>query len=138
MLSTIPTIGFNVESIQYRNICFTVWDIGGQDKIRKLWKHYYANTEGIIFVVDSSDVDRIDLAKEELHALMNDDELRNASLLVFANKQDLPDAMSTSEVADKLGLTGKSSSRNWYVQPTCATTKAGLYEGLDWLAKNIN
>lgn len=137
-MSTIPTIGFNVESIQYRNISFTVWDIGGQDKLRKLWQHYYDNTNGIIFVVDSSDSERIAIAREELHTLISADQLRDASLLVYANKQDLPNAMSASEVGEALGLTGTSFSRNpWYIQPACATTKAGLYEGLDWLAKSI-
>ena len=117
---------------------FTVWDIGGQDKIRRLWSHYYTNTQGIIFVVDSSDVDRIDTARDELHILLNADELRDATLLVFANKQDLPDAMSTSEMADKLGLNAINfNRRQWYIQPACATTKAGLYEGLDWLSKSI-
>ena len=94
-MSTIPTIlGFNVES----NISFTVWDIGGQDKLRRLWQHYYDNTNGIIFVVDSSDSERIAIAREELHTLISADQLRDASLLVYANKQDLPNAMSASEV----------------------------------------
>lgn len=137
VVSTIPTIGFNVESIQYRNVSFTVWDIGGQDTIRKLWRHYYENTQGIIFVIDSSDHERIDLARDELHRLLNEDQLRNACLLVYANKQDLPNAMGCSEVAEKLSLSGMSVKNRWYVQPTCARTKTGLYEGLDWLSKSI-
>jgi ADP-ribosylation factor family len=59
VVTTIPTIGFNVETVEYKNISFTVWDVGGQDKIRPLWRHYYQNTQGIIFVVDSNDRDRI-------------------------------------------------------------------------------
>lgn len=51
--------GFNVETVDYKNISFTVWDVGGQDKIRKLWRHYYQNTQDIIFVVDSNDRDRV-------------------------------------------------------------------------------
>eukprot|EP00558_Chaetoceros_sp_UNC1202_P003074 CAMPEP_0197238002 /NCGR_PEP_ID=MMETSP1429-20130617/4650_1 /TAXON_ID=49237 /ORGANISM="Chaetoceros sp., Strain UNC1202" /LENGTH=186 /DNA_ID=CAMNT_0042697095 /DNA_START=71 /DNA_END=631 /DNA_ORIENTATION=+ len=134
VLSTIPTIGFNVETVQYKNISFTVWDIGGQDKIRKLWRHYYENTNGIIFVVDCSDVDRIEIAREELHKLLNEDSLRDAAVLIYANKQDLPNAMNTSEVAEKMGL-NSAARRKWYIQPSSATTKEGLYEGLDWLAK---
>jgi ADP-ribosylation factor 1/2 len=84
------TQGFNVETVEYKNIQFTVWDVGGQDKIRPLWRHYFQNTQGIIFVVDSNDRDRIVEAREELQRMLNEDELRDALLLVFANKQDLP------------------------------------------------
>lgn len=83
-------VGFNVETVEYKNIQFTVWDVGGQDKIRPLWRHYFQNTQGIIFVVDSNDRDRIVEAREELQRMLNEDELRDAVLLVFANKQDLP------------------------------------------------
>lgn len=65
-MTTIPTIGFNVETVEYKNISFTVWDVGGQDKIRPLWRHYYQNTQGLIFVVDSSDTKRIAEAENEL------------------------------------------------------------------------
>lgn len=88
--STNPSQGFNVETVEYKNIQFTVWDVGGQDKIRPLWRHYFQNTQGIIFVVDSNDRDRIVEAREELQRMLNEDELRDAILLVFANKQDLP------------------------------------------------
>merc|ERR1719235_1061547 len=104
VVTTIPTIGFNVENVEYKNINFTVWDIGGQDKIRKLWRYYYANTQGLIFVVDSNDRDRIEDAKEELTKMLGEDEMRDAALLVLANKQDLPNSMTAAEVAEKLGL----------------------------------
>merc|ERR1739847_208506 len=106
IVTTLPTIGFNVETVEYRNISFTVWDVGGQDKIRPLWRHYYQNTQGLIYVVDSSDADRIDAARDEMHRMLTEDELRDAVLLVFANKQDLPNAMSAAEMTDKLGLHG--------------------------------
>ncbi|KAJ0895854.1 putative small GTP-binding protein [Helianthus annuus] len=118
IVTTIPTIGFNVETVEYKNISFTVWDVGGQDKIRPLWRHYFQNTQGLIFVVDSNDRDRVVEARDELHRMLNEDELRDAVLLVFANKQDLPNAMK-------------------YIQSTCATSGEGLYEGLDWLSNNI-
>ena len=76
VVTTIPTIGFNVETVEYKNISFTVWDVGGQDKIRPLWRHYYQNTQGLIFVVDSNDADRIDAARDEMHRMLNEDELR--------------------------------------------------------------
>ena len=86
-MTTIPTIGFNVETVEYKNISFTVWDVGGQDKIRPLWRHYYTNTQGLIFVVDSNDKDRIGEAHDELHRMLGEDELRDSLVLVFANKQ---------------------------------------------------
>ncbi|RMZ88399.1 hypothetical protein DV736_g4363, partial [Chaetothyriales sp. CBS 134916] len=129
IVTTIPTIGFNVETVEYKNIQFTVWDVGGQDKIRPLWRHYFQNTQGIIFVVDSNDRDRVVEAREELQRMLNEDELRDALLLVFANKQDLPNAMNAAEITDKLGL-HSLRQRAWYIQSTCATSGDGLYEAL--------
>jgi len=137
IVTTIPTIGFNVETVEYKNINFTVWDVGGQDKIRPLWRHYFQNTQGLIFVVDSNDRERISEASEELGKMLNEDELRDAALLVFANKQDLPNAMSVAEITDKLGL-HSLRSRKWYIQSTCATSGDGLYEGLDWLSNVLS
>ncbi|KAJ2910346.1 hypothetical protein GGI21_000968 [Coemansia aciculifera] len=133
IVTTIPTIGFNVETVEYKNISFTVWDVGGQDKIRPLWRHYFQNTQGIIFVVDSNDRDRITEARDELQRMLSEDELRNAHLLVFANKQDLPNAMNAAEITDKLGLQAITKTK-WYIQATCATSGDGLYEGLEWLS----
>lgn len=136
IVTTIPTIGFNVETVEYKNINFTVWDVGGQDKIRPLWRHYFQNTQGLIFVVDSNDRERIEEAKEELNKMLSEEELSNAVVLVFANKQDLPNAMSPSEIQDKLGL-NDMRARNWYIQAACAPQGDGLYEGLDWLSAQI-
>ncbi|XP_063964730.1 uncharacterized protein LOC135156365 [Lytechinus pictus] len=136
IVTTIPTIGFNVETVEYKNISFTVWDVGGQDKIRPLWRHYFQNTQGLIFVVDSNDRERVTEAKEELNRMLNEDELRDAHLLVFANKQDLPNAMSTSDLSNALGLSSLHR-RSWYITGTCATTGDGLYEGLDWLSSRV-
>ncbi|CUV04708.1 ARF1/2 like small GTpase [Cryptosporidium parvum Iowa II] len=136
VVTTIPTIGFNVETVEYKNISFTVWDVGGQDKIRPLWRHYYTNTDGIIFVVDSNDRERINDSRDELMRMLGEDELRDATLLVLANKQDLPNAMSVTEVTEKLQLSSLRH-RSWFIQSTCATAGDGLYEGLDWLARNL-
>ncbi len=135
-VKTIPTIGFNVETLDYKGLNFTVWDVGGQDKIRVLWKHYYQNTDGLIFVVDSNDKDRIDDAAEELKKMLNEEELKDVILLVMANKQDLKDAFSPNEVTEKLGL-NQIKGRKWLVQGTSATTGQGLKEGLDWMAGEL-
>ena len=134
IVTAIPTIGFNVETVEYKNVTFTVWDVGGQNKIRTLWRHYYQNTKGVIFVVDSNDQDRATEARNELHQVLESTELTDAAVLIFANKQDLPHAMSVSELSEKLDLK-KLTKHRWYVQSACATKGQGLYEGLDWLSK---
>ncbi|XP_056158050.1 ADP-ribosylation factor 3b isoform X2 [Lampris incognitus] len=93
-------------------------------------------TIGLIFVVDSNDRERVNEAREELMRMLAEDELRDAVLLVFANKQDLPNAMNAAEITDKLGL-HSLRHRSWYIQATCATSGDGLYEGLDWLANQL-
>ncbi|KAL7151030.1 hypothetical protein ABFS83_04G004200 [Erythranthe nasuta] len=136
IVTTVPTFGFNMETVEYNNINFSLWDIGGQEKIRPLWRHYYEDTKGIIFVVDSSNRDRIVEARNELHKMLTNDELRDAVVLVFANKQDLPNAMNDAEITDKLGLRSLGE-RHWHVQSTCATYGVGLQEGLEWLSNNV-
>ncbi|KAN0091113.1 Tryptophan synthase beta subunit-like PLP-dependent enzyme [Tylopilus felleus] len=115
-VTTIPTVGFNVETVTYKNVKFNVWDVGGQDKIRPLWRHYYTGTQGLVFVVDSQDRERIDEAKQELHRILSDREMKECLLLVFANKQDLPGAMSPAEVTEKLGL-HRMRDRSWLAHP---------------------
>merc|ERR1712146_353531 len=133
VVTTIPTIGFNVETVEYKNVAITCWDVGGKDKIRPLWRHYYQNTQAVIMVVDSNDRDRIDEARDELHRMLNEEELRDAALVVFANKQDLPNAMNVTEVTEKLGL-HSLRQRHWCIYAACAPAGDGLYEGLDWLS----
>jgi len=137
IVTTIPTIGFNVESVKYKNTNFTFWDVGGQPSIRALWRHYLANTNALIFVVDSNDRERLQEAHEELHKVLSEAEVADAALLVFANKQDLPNAASVAEITDKLGL-HSLRNRKWYIQATCSTSGDGLYEGLDWLQAALN
>ena len=131
-VKTIPTIGFNVETLDYKGLIFTVWDVGGQDKIRVLWKHYYENTDGLIFVVDSNNRDRIEDAGEELKKMLAEEELKDCAVLVMANKQDLNGALSPNGIADKMRME-QLKGRSWFVQGTSAVTGQGLKEGLDWL-----
>lgn len=95
-VTTIPTVGFNVETVTYKNTKFNVWDVGGQDKIRPLWRHYFSGTQGLIFVIDSNDKDRMDEARTELTRIIQDREMKDALLLVFANKQDINGGESIS------------------------------------------
>jgi len=135
-VSTIPTIGFSVETLAFsrgsRLVSLTALDVGGQDKIRLLWRQYYSQTSAVVFVVDSCDRERADDAAGELAEILSDVELQGAPLLVFANKQDLPGAMPPAEVVEKLGL-HSIRGRKWMIQPCCATKCEGVLEGFDWL-----
>lgn len=147
----MPTIGFNVETLTYKNIKFQVWDLGGQTSIRPYWRCYYASTQAIVYVVDSADRDRLAINRAELLAMLDEDELRDAKLLVFANKQvrrsrdpastgrpsvrpqDQPNAMTPAEVSEGLGL-DTLKGRQWSIHKSCAIKGEGLEEGLDWCA----
>ncbi|KAF7132974.1 hypothetical protein RHSIM_Rhsim09G0212200 [Rhododendron simsii] len=129
-------IGFNVEKVQYKNVVFTVWDVGGQEKLRPLWRHYFNNTDGLIYVVDSLDRERIGKAKQEFQAIIRDPFMLNSVILVFANKQDMKGAMTPMEVCEGLGL-NDLKNRKWHIQGTCALKGDGLYEGLDWLSSTL-
>lgn len=136
VVSTVPTIGFHVETLEYKNIKFTVWDVCGNTGIRRLWCHYYENTQGIIFVVDTSDRERMDIAKSEMWKLLGEELLKEVPLLIFANKLDL-NGMSVTEVAETLDL--KSiTDRKWHIQGCSARKKEGLVEGMNWLADTLS
>mmetsp|Transcript_21974 Transcript_21974/g.77062 ORF Transcript_21974/g.77062 Transcript_21974/m.77062 type:complete len:184 (-) Transcript_21974:599-1150(-) len=137
VVHTMPTIGFNCEAVSYKNVNFTAWDIGGQDKLRRLWRYYYEATDALVWIVDSADEERLEEAREELHKLLAAEELRDAKLLVCANKQDLPHALSPAAVADKMGL-HSIRGRDWFVQGCTATRGDGLYEGLDWVVSALH
>nr|QXF29033.1 Arf1b [Gefionella okellyi] len=135
VVSTVPTIGFNCEQLKYKNLEMTMWDVGGQTKIRRLWRHYYQNTDIVIFVVDSADRSRIEEAADELHHVLQDDMMRDVKVLVFANKHDMPQAMDASELARGLRLT--KLSHKWHVQTSNAVSGDGLYEGFDWVVNEL-
>jgi small GTP-binding protein len=134
-VSTTPTIGFNVETIYYKNCRLTVWDVGGQDKLRTLWKHYFSDTVAVVFVVDSSDITRFDEAATELHNVLKDLE-KNVALLVIANKQDLNHSRPPKEISTALRL--GSLACTWHIQGACAKTGEGLSKGLDWLTSVVD
>lgn len=132
-IKTLPTIGFNVETMEYKGLKLTMWDIGGQDKIRELWRHYYCNNDAIIFVIDSNDKERLELAKEEIYKMLNEEELKGLPILIYANKQDISDCFSINEIIKELEL-NSIKDRKWNVQGATAIDGRGLSEGLDWLA----
>mmetsp|Transcript_31377 Transcript_31377/g.57605 ORF Transcript_31377/g.57605 Transcript_31377/m.57605 type:complete len:198 (+) Transcript_31377:89-682(+) len=134
VVTTMPTMGFNLEQIKFKDLTLMVWDTGGQDAIRELWQHFYEGTQGIIFVVDSSDQARMPVAAKVLQKLLAEPDLREAALLVLANKQDVAGALSSQEVAIRLRL-HEMQGREWSIQPACATTGEGLHTGLEWISR---
>jgi len=133
---TTPTIGFNVETIRYNNVKLQVWDLGGQSSIRPYWRCYYANTDAIIYVVDSTDVKRMGISKEELFSMLEEEELKNAILCVFANKQDKEGALPLERINEELGLS-HIKNRKYQLFKTSAKEGYGIKDGLDWIANSI-
>jgi small GTP-binding protein len=134
-VKTIPTIGFNVETMEYKKLKMVMWDVGGQNKIMELWKHYYEGTDALIYVIDSSDTERLELNYETIHNIVQDPDLEKACLLIYANKQDLKQALSPSELVEKLQL--QKLKMKWNIQGASAVSGQGLTEGLDWVAETL-
>ena len=120
--------GVTVETLDYKNISFMSWDYGGEDM-----RSVYDTTRGIILMVDAADPLSIDKAAQQLQEILNDDLLKDAAILVLANKQDIPGAAIPRMVEEKLGL-HRVRDRQWVTQSACAESGDGLYEGVDWLA----
>ncbi|KAF2892608.1 hypothetical protein ILUMI_13566 [Ignelater luminosus] len=131
-----PTAGFNIKSVISDGFKLNVWDIGGQRKIRPYWKNYFENTDVLIYVVDSSDRKRLEETGLELYELLADDKLENVPLLVYANKQDLPEALTASDLAQALGLP-TIKDRAWQIQACTASQGSGVREGMEWVCKSI-
>jgi len=135
---TIPTIGFNCEHIQYGNLSFIGWDIGGQDKIRKMWHNYFENADAVVFVIDSGDRRRFSAVQKELIKLTEHSYLKNCVFLIFANKQDLPGAASTNELSSILDLHRIMRKFDaWKICESTATTGNGIDKGFSWLASQV-
>jgi len=124
VVDTKPTIGSNVEEIQYKNVKFVMWDIGGQESLRASWPNYYSDAAVIIFVLDSTDRERLPITKKEMYDMLKHERLVNSKLLVLANKNDLKGAMSQAEVSEFLGLTSLKD-HTWHIQSCCALTGEG-------------
>eukprot|EP00811_Abedinium_folium_P000640 NODE_10587_length_1341_cov_15.627677.p1 GENE.NODE_10587_length_1341_cov_15.627677~~NODE_10587_length_1341_cov_15.627677.p1 ORF type:complete len:365 (+),score=85.42 NODE_10587_length_1341_cov_15.627677:129-1223(+) len=136
--TTIPTIGFNMETASAKGTTLICWDVGGRDKIRPLYRHYYSGINAVVWVVDSHDVDRLEDAREELEKVVHECELSGLPILVLANKQDLPNAMKPEEVAARLQLWDQlGCGRTWHVAGTCATSSDGLEMAFAWLSAAI-
>ncbi|KAM9501294.1 ADP-ribosylation factor-like protein 14 [Clarias gariepinus] len=135
---TVPTVGFNVEMMEAKQnrkkITLTVWDVGGQEKMRTYWKNYYQDTAGLLFAVDCWDRRRLDEARQELERVLKNEHLRGRPVVILANKQDKQGALTATELTETLNLRKMCSNRDWFVQPCSGKTGAGLPEGFRRLA----
>jgi len=141
-LNTVPTIGFNCERVRgskgkSKGVNFTVWDVGGQEKLRPLWKSYTRHTDGIIFVLDSLDEERFEEAKVELSRTVRTNDNLGVPVILLANKQDLPGAKEPHEIETILQLREMLHNTLYHVQPACAITGEGLDEGIEALYEMI-
>ncbi|CAH7684302.1 ADP-ribosylation factor-like 2 [Phakopsora pachyrhizi] len=128
-----PTLGFNIDTLMHKNFSLNIWDIGGQTSLRAYWRNYFESTDSMVWVIDSVDRERLNDTKFELDKLLLEERLQGASLLVFANKQDLDGSLSISELEDVLDLKSKSKSHNWKILDCSAIEGTNLTEGLDWI-----
>ena len=140
VVTTIPTIGFNLETLNLQGTIFVAYDVGGRDPIPHQYVHakrvgVNRGTDGVIFVVDSQDPGRLPHARDDLHYVIQDEHLKGKPLLIFCNKQDLPNAMPPSEIAKQLGVSEVSSK--WHAVGCSAYKKTGLMEGFDWMSNAL-
>ena len=132
-----PTLGFNIKTLDHRGFKLNIWDVGGQKSLRSYWRNYFEATDGLIWVVDSADRRRLEDCRKELQGLLQEERLLGATLLVFANKQDLPGALSLQEIQEVLQL-DKIGSHHWKIVECSAVTGLNLLTGVDWLIDDIS
>ncbi|CAB9517550.1 ADP-ribosylation factor [Seminavis robusta] len=138
--SISPTLGFNIKSLEHHEgYTLNFWDVGGQKSIRAYWRNYFEATDGIIWVVDSGDQFRLDQCRQALVELLQQERLAGATLIIFANKQDIEGALSSEQIAEKLGLNTSDSfkNRHWAIHSCSAVSGEGLAGGVDWLVADI-
>ncbi|KAL8184037.1 UNVERIFIED_CONTAM: ADP-ribosylation factor-like protein 2 [Gekko kuhli] len=131
-----PTLGFNIKTLEHRGFKLNIWDVGGQTSLRSYWKNYFESTDGLIWVVDSADRQRLEDCKRELQSLLVEERLAGATLIIFANKQDLPGTLSPSAIQEALDL-DSIHSHHWCIQGCSAYTGENLLVGIDWLLDDI-
>ena len=133
-----PTLGFDIKTLEFRGYRLNVWDVGGQRSLRPYWRNYFEATDGMVWVVDSADTMRLADCARELKALLGEEKLAGASLLVLTNKQDLPGAATEEQIAAALGLHDMSGDRHWKIAPCSAVSGDGLIGAFDWLVSDIS
>lgn len=132
-VTTISTVGLNVETVEYNGLGMTMRDVSGP----RLWQFYTKESEAVIYVVDAADRDRIAEATAELQRVMGMEGMEDCPLLVFANKQDQQTALSAAQLAEEMKVADIAGGRAWHCQGTSAISGQGLYEGMDWMTERL-
>lgn len=133
-----PTFGFSIHSLPHSGRLLSLWDIGGQKTIRSFWRNYFERTDGIVWVVDSSSPERLELCRQELYSVMQEDRLLSATLLILANKQDIEGAVSVEQIKDALGWPQLERRCSCRILPCSALTGENVADGLDWLVDDVS
>eukprot|EP00796_Vickermania_ingenoplastis_P004179 gene4179-3018_t len=137
--SISPTLGFQITAFTFKGCTLNVWDVGGQQSLRSYWRNYFESTDGLIWVVDSNDVGRLQDCKAELHALLQEERLAGASLLIFLNKIDIPTALSAEKIEELLDVaTIRQGRRHVQLCPCSAKTGEGLLSGMTWMVEDVS
>lgn len=136
LVKTSPTIGSNVEEISYENVKFQAWDLGGQESMRSVWDMYYMNTDGVIYVIDSNDADNYEESKAQFYKVLQNEALKNAVILILANKQDI---MTAKKVPELISIYDFENIKDhvWHIQGCSAETGEGLLSGIKWLSDQL-
>ena len=136
LVKTTPTIGSNVEEINYDNVKFQAWDLGGQESTRSVWDVYYMNTDAVVYVIDSQDDEYYEESKLQFHKLLNNQMLKSTIILILANKQDKPGAKNVNKLIEDYEL-DKIKDHMWHIQPCSALKGEGLIIGIKWLSEQL-
>eukprot|EP01122_Echinamoeba_exundans_P009354 TRINITY_DN328_c0_g1_i1.p1 TRINITY_DN328_c0_g1~~TRINITY_DN328_c0_g1_i1.p1 ORF type:complete len:192 (-),score=42.02 TRINITY_DN328_c0_g1_i1:488-1063(-) len=137
-IDTTPTIGCNQEAVRYKSLKMNVVDMGGRESSRSLWKHNYATADGIVFLVDGTDADRLPEVAKEIKNMAADPDLNpNAAVLVIVNKQDVHGCMRADRVKKDLELDSTLPGRSVHVQAASVASATGIAEGMDWLLDTL-
>lgn len=133
-----PTLGFKIYTFAFKGHKLSIWDIGGQRTIRAYWRNYFELTDGLIWIIDAADQLRIQLCQQELAKLLQEERLAGVPVLVMANKQDVPSALTSAQIKDALRLKEMSNNRHWAIFSCSAKEGTNLIEGINWLVQDIS
>lgn len=131
------TVGLNIGTIVVGGVKLKFWDLGGQEELQSLWDKYYAESHAIIYIVDSSDKERIDESKEAFDKMIVNESLKNVPLLLLANKQDLQDVVTVGNIKSVFSDRDMMGHRDCRVNGVSALKGDGVQEGIDWLVDCI-
>ena len=137
-INTVPTIGFNVEQVKLGGVRFELFDIGGGDKIREIWYHYYRDASAVVFILDSTDQNRLPDIAALIKKNLQYPEMKTMTVMILCNKQDLPEALPKETIEERAQLRTAMGELNKYaIFQVSALTGAGLTDAFQWLAKSI-